>query len=444
MVRWLVSRRESRAVVACGIGLVALAAAVAVAYALRTALRPRELAIFGGLVACGLACLEGRRRLDAPRAAARDVTFAWGLPVALLLPPAYAVVFAVPIAGFAQLRVSRVPAHCRLVTAAARGLACVTASLVFHHSLANAATAGTVWMSRPGRMVALVLACAGLAIATDVLLMGLYARLSRSDVFRYVGWGAEAIKTDLVELCIGVLVTAAAVVAVPLAALALPPMLLLQRSLLHAELRAAARTDHQTGLLNASSWKDEAASEIARATRTGGSLALLLVDIDHFKLVNDRYGHLLGDEVLAATAQRLARQLRDYDRLGRLGGDEFAVLLPETRAVEAYRVAERLRARICTLAAPALSGGDRVSVTASVGVALFGTHAQECTGLIAAADAALYRAKLSGRNRVCPQVPAELGPEPAREADAPGVRARGIARDTHAIADRVSDATEVR
>ena len=125
---------------------------------------------------------------------------------------------------------------------------------------------------------------------------------------------------------------------------ALPPVIWLQRSLMHQQLAAAARTDPKTGLLNAIAWQREADGEVARALRAGTPLALLLVDVDHFKRVNDNHGHLIGDEVLRALTTELRQQVRESDVVGRFGGEEFTVLLPRTDDAGAYGIAERLRA----------------------------------------------------------------------------------------------------
>jgi len=176
-------------------------------------------------------------------------------------------------------------------------------------------------------------------------------------------------------------------------------VILLQRSLLHQQSQAAARTDAKTGLLNATAWQREADAEISRALRDGGQLGLLLVDVDHFKRVNDSHGHLAGDEVLGGLAAELRQQVRQSDIVGRFGGEEFVVLLPKTETVEAYRIAERLRRAVGVVSVPA--GENAVSVTVSIGVAALGRHGHDLFELLAAADLALYRAKDRGRNQVC-------------------------------------------
>jgi diguanylate cyclase (GGDEF)-like protein len=128
-----------------------------------------------------------------------------------------------------------------------------------------------------------------------------------------------------------------------------------------------------------------------------------LLDIDRFKVINDTYGHLTGDEVLKEIAHTLKTMLREYDLAGRFGGEEFALLLPQTRAVDAFRIAERIRSAISGLCiiAPGATGGERVHVTVSIGVAALDSGSKrEYAELMAAADAALYRAKSGGRDQV--------------------------------------------
>ena len=130
---------------------------------------------------------------------------------------------------------------------------------------------------------------------------------------------------------------------------------------------------------------------------------MALLDIDRFKVINDTYGHLVGDQVLKEIARTLDSLLRDYDRAGRFGGEEFSLLLPQTRAVDAFRIAERVRANIAGLSiiVPGATGGERVHVTVSIGVAALDAGGKrEYAELMAAADAALYRAKSGGRDQV--------------------------------------------
>jgi diguanylate cyclase (GGDEF)-like protein/PAS domain S-box-containing protein len=171
-----------------------------------------------------------------------------------------------------------------------------------------------------------------------------------------------------------------------------------------------ARMDSLTGTMNRRGINERLQAEEARSRRLGTPLGIGLIDVDHFKRINDRFGHLAGDDVLRAVAARLVQMVRPYDAVGRLGGEEFLVVMPETGPAEAERVLERLRVCICET--PVEADGHEIRVAVSAGGAS-GTHLNADT-LVRAADAALYRAKHSGRNRVAmaeglPVVPAALG-----------------------------------
>ncbi|HEX3737696.1 MAG TPA: GGDEF domain-containing protein [Solirubrobacterales bacterium] len=172
------------------------------------------------------------------------------------------------------------------------------------------------------------------------------------------------------------------------------PVLANLRNLAIAELRAA--TDPLTGLPNQRAIQDTLKRMVAQASRTISPLAALLVDLDHFKQINDVCGHDRGDEVLAAVGVALRSVLRDSDFAGRYGGEEFLMLLPDTDSVGAVRVAEAVRAAVGAISLP---GIDR-PITASVGVAVLPDHAGEATTLFRMADRALYAAKNAGRDRV--------------------------------------------
>ena len=190
------------------------------------------------------------------------------------------------------------------------------------------------------------------------------------------------------------------------------------------EARREAVTDDLTALYNRRACDKRLAEEVARAQRYGRPLSVLMVDVDHFKAVNDRYGHPGGDLVLKQVAQRLARQLRQVDVAARYGGDEFMVILPETPGESAALVADRICRAIAaeTVAMPSgreaafvRHARDEVSVTVSIGVASFPDDADTRDGLISAADRALYAAKHTGRNRAGrhgPVKPATEAPEP--------------------------------
>ena len=172
------------------------------------------------------------------------------------------------------------------------------------------------------------------------------------------------------------------------------PVLANLRNLAVAEIRAA--TDGLTGLPNKRAVTDALKRMFAQASTTDSPLALLLLDLDHFKQINDQWGHAVGDQVLANVGAVLQSVLRTRDFAGRNGGEEFAVLLPDTEIPAAMEIAERVRAAIAEISLP----GTDVSVTVSVGVGGFPDHASTLDRLERLADAALYLAKRRGRNRV--------------------------------------------
>jgi len=160
-----------------------------------------------------------------------------------------------------------------------------------------------------------------------------------------------------------------------------------------AQLASEARTDALTGLLNRRGFDERAQIELTRARREGGSIAVVMFDIDYFKRINDEWGHDTGDAVLARTAALLADQSRDIDVVARLGGEEFAVLMPSSDAEGAARLADRARAAVGKAESPGLPA---VRMSAGLAAAEAPESAQE---LLQAADIALYRAKRSGRDR---------------------------------------------
>jgi diguanylate cyclase (GGDEF)-like protein/PAS domain S-box-containing protein len=168
---------------------------------------------------------------------------------------------------------------------------------------------------------------------------------------------------------------------------------------LHAEVQKQAITDGLTGTYNRRGFLDLGLREVERANRFGRTLAAIMMDIDHFKDVNDQFGHGAGDQVLQVVSQILVDNVRKVDILGRYGGDEFAVLLPEIDMFAATGVAERLRQVIADTAIQSEKNGP-IRITASLGVARLSTTIKDLEGLLQNADRAMYHAKSTGRNRV--------------------------------------------
>jgi len=175
----------------------------------------------------------------------------------------------------------------------------------------------------------------------------------------------------------------------------------IENVLLHQEARRLSLTDPLTELWNFRYFQLQALREVEAATRYNRPLGLLIVDLDHFKRVNDRHGHPVGDQVLAEVGRRIRTSTRLPDIVARYGGEEFVLLLPGTDAAGAVVTAERIRRRVSRL--PIVAGGQdalRISVTCSVGVAAYPAHGTSVEELLRRADAALYTAKSAGRDRV--------------------------------------------
>ena len=375
-----------RRIIAGTIPLIWLTAAAACAPQLR--LTAGNGCLLGVLLVCALLVKPSSYGRGAPQPPV-STSGAWELPAAVLLPPALAFIAPAAVTAIA----------CRRI----RGLSTVTAGLAdgivsagFHALAPPLHAPGT----RAGEWLLAVVAAGAMRwalICTVVPAVTSGARLPRLPADR------ELLRGGLAELCAGVLVTCSAVISPLCVILAVPLATPMQRSLQHARLVRDARTDLKTGLLNADAWQEEAAAEITRAIRARLPLAMAMLDIDHFKAVNDTHGHLAGDQALRAVAGVVTTQLRAYDIAGRFGGEEFAVLLPHTQAGQARRIAERLRTAIAAASFDADGPGGhriRVRVTVSVGVASLADIGPGLQALLAAADAALYDAKAAGRNRV--------------------------------------------
>jgi diguanylate cyclase (GGDEF)-like protein len=385
--------------------VVVLADAAVLGAAVSTAtFRAHDLGLFALLLVCDSLTVELTRRIGENTGMVKDVYATWELPAAILLPLAYVPLLPIVRFALAQWRIRRVPVYRRAFSAAAIGLSYVAAALTFHGLIrlapgaaAHPASHALVWMLCAA-------ACAAVQWTVNQVLVWTAIKGSNPGVrIRDEQFAREPMYNDVAELCVAVIVTFCVASSMIALVFAFPFITLLQRSLRHARLVQDSRVDAKTGLLNAATWERHAMTELARAVRTRTALAIAMVDIDRFKVINDTHGHLVGDQVLKEIARTLTSQLRDYDLAGRFGGEEFSLLLPQTRSVDAIRIAERIRSSIAALSiiAPGAAGGERVHVTVSIGVAALdsGTD-RKFSQLIAAADAALYRAKDCGRDQV--------------------------------------------
>ncbi len=173
---------------------------------------------------------------------------------------------------------------------------------------------------------------------------------------------------------------------------------LTEHKMLESRLEMLASTDMLTGLPNRLATMNKAAKEFTRAKRYNRPLSMVMIDVDHFKLINDKHGHLVGDHVLKEVGKICSATLRDSDVLGRIGGEEFILLLPDTPKANAEQVAERMRSRLAS--ATIKHGEIELTITASFGVTSFTPDDGTPEEMIERADTAMYAAKNGGRNQV--------------------------------------------
>jgi diguanylate cyclase (GGDEF)-like protein len=339
-----------------------------------------------------------RNRMDTVHV---DLTSIWNFAAALILPVPLALLSIVAV-RFQRWFVARRPLY-RFVFSTAVIAACLLGVKGVLHAGGGQIWAGT---SPVDTLRDFGLACAAgtVYVAGQVLLVGIAVALSskRPSLATAVGgWydnGLEALTVGLG------MVTAILLLHAPPALIVMVVIGVLGNRLTEIrQLQVDVRTDSKTGLLNMRGWREAAAKELARAERVRGEIGLLMVDLDHFKQINDTWGHPAGDDMLLAVANVLRTETRPADLVGRFGGEEFVVLLPDADGPASRAAAERIRSRVAglTVISTDKRGGPAVITgrTTSIGVAV----RSEGVGLpylLQAADAAVYAAKEGGRNQV--------------------------------------------
>lgn len=356
-------------------------------------------------------CQEAARGIERTREVVAEGTphvhllSVWLFAGVLLLPPP--LLTALVVLGYVHTwaRVYRLRAvlHRKVYSAATVVLGCLGAHLVLY--LAGTRADGPFAAALDGPSGLLVVVAAGITyrvINHGLVVVVILATNPDRPVRAALGPGTDQLMlAGAVGLGSGIAVV---ITARPWwTPLLIVTVLALYTGLLMPQFRDASRSDAKTGLFDAVFWAELAAGELDHSRRLNGTLGLLLLDLDHFKRVNDRYGHLAGDIVLRAVADALKHSVRGHDIVGRYGGEEFAVVLPGLGGDDVRVAAERVRAAIAQLAvtAPDRDGVTRVirGLTASVGAAVYPEHGTDRTSLLLAADAALYDAKTAGRDR---------------------------------------------
>ncbi|GAA2757764.1 diguanylate cyclase [Actinopolymorpha rutila] len=394
---------------------------------------------FGGattavvLCACGVVSVEGARRVERRRrrggALHKDLQPVWMIAAAIALPPATALVCVVALRLWWRVRASRCIPHRWVFSTAVAMLAAAFAHSTYVMVDGALATAG--WSPRQVPILAMVTA-AVVFVAVDAVLCAVAIRLldPASTPAEMFGERAE-LTVDAVAAGLGCLVAAASMVTPWAGILGVPITLAGQRALLLGQLESEAHTDGKTELTNFPRWRQEVEELLDRARRRDGRFAILLADIDHFKLINDRHGHLAGDQVLREVADRIRAVIRSDDVAGRFGGEEFVIGMPDVDVRHAVGAAHRLRSSISDARLPVRArgdlgdpasdaganavpgfatptGADWVQLTVSVGVAVYPVDGTTLDQLLEFADRGLYAAKTAGRDRVSRGLPPDV------------------------------------
>jgi diguanylate cyclase (GGDEF)-like protein len=382
---------------------------------------------FGLLLLGSIVYLEAASGIERIREVAAEGTpyvhllTVWLFAGVLLLPPPLlcALIALGYLHSWARVYRFRALVHRKVFSAATVVLGCLGAYMVLHLVYPRTDTSFAAALDGPTGLLAVVVAgTAYRAINHGLVIIVILATNLDRTVRAALGPATDQLMlAGAVGLGSG---TAVVMTARPWwTPLLIVTVLALHTGLLMPQFRDASRSDAKTGLFDAVFWSKLVSDELDRSRRLNGSLGVLLLDLDHFKRVNDGYGHLAGDQVLRAVADALKRSVRGHDMVGRYGGEEFAIVLPGTEADDVRAAAERVRAAIGELAVTVvdLDGDTRIvrGLTASVGAAVYPEHGTDRTSLLLAADAALYDAKTAGRDctRVAgetprPRTPAEL------------------------------------
>ena len=381
------------------------------------------------LVVAGVASTEAslgveRKRRQSDDHPHLDLSSVWTFAGAVLLVGPLAALVAMAIYLHIYLRVwrrNKVPLH-RVLFSTATILLAVQAAAAVTDRIGNEllfhSVAGVL------AVVAAMVVYMLVNLALVVLVIVVSGPSRRLATVRQAIGPFDDVALEFATLAMGALVAAAAATfGPPYILLGLPPLIVLHRTRLVRQLEEDASTDGKTGLLTAAAWQEKAGRAVLRSERGEQPTSVLVLDLDHFKLVNDRFGHLVGDQVLAAVAASVRDEVRDEDLVGRFGGEEFVVLLQGAEREDprsgARAVAERIRERIAALRVAVAGPHETVVVeglTVSIGGATAPRDGNDLAALLEIADAAMYEAKRAGRNLVRMGLPVNI-PKQLRRAD---------------------------
>jgi diguanylate cyclase (GGDEF)-like protein len=397
--------------------VIAVAMIASAATALLIPIGMQDWARFGVLAVCAWVAIELTRHIERKREYWRRNTVAyidtkavWSFAAVIVLPPLFASAMVVLTYFLAW---SRIRPHSRPGMMFRWVFSCATVLIGTQAAVLVLYTGMQTYPGAPSATTLAGLSDLGIVVLAAIFRWGLnvalvMAAIALSDPTTRIRDLFNNFSEQLLEAgAMGLGMVAAAVVVT--SPFVLPgiviAMVALHRGLLVHQYEQASRTDNKTGLASASWWHDFAEQALVRTRDSGTSMGVLIIDLDHFKNVNDTYGHPFGDEVLQAVATEILAEVRDKDACGRWGGEEFTIALPEVgNSQNLYHVAERIRRRIQSIVMQPPgrgTGAETVNLSASVGAALYPAEGiSTLDELVLAADTALYAAKNSGRNAV--------------------------------------------
>lgn len=406
---WAIWQR-SRRVVCFLLGMEALAL-VGFGYAFLVSVAPdaRQWIQWAVLTACATLHIQMTQRQEERRRTRTgtvliDFVGIWVFPAILLLPATLAVLL-VALIRAQHWFVARRPPHNFLFSSVSHALAAAIAQVTYStlgpHDWDSLNLLGSAQEFATLLITALVYEGIQILYVGGVIAMGVFSQ--RPKPRNILGNPADNL-IEAVTIGLGMATAIVLVIMPPAVVVMALASIVFNRLSELGQLQDDVRTDPKTGILNVRGWTESAGRELVRTGKAGGSLAVLMLDLDHFKWINDVYGHPAGDEVLEATAAALEQATRPSDLVGRFGGEEFLILLADADYEAAHTVAERIRNTIAALRINTTDkrGGSTVITgrTVSVGIAVYPTHGETLDTLTQAADAGVYRAKEAGRNRV--------------------------------------------
>lgn len=345
---------------------------------------------------------EARRRNRGGRTMLIDLTAVWLFPAAIVLP-IWLIVLLVAVIRVQRWSSARRPPHSFLFSSVCHALAASTAHMTYvalgPHDWGSLSSASSL------REFGAVLVTGMVYEAIQIIYVSTFVALKadKPTVRNVLGSKAD---NALEAITIGLgAVTAILVVIMPPTVVIMAVVTVVFNRLAEIdELQSDVRTDSKTGLLNMRGWTESGQRAFDRAARSDNGLAVLMIDFDHFKRINDTYGHPAGDDVLRRVAELLNDATRPSDVVGRFGGEEFLVLIPEIDAERARHTAERIRNQVAMSSISTRDKrGEPVTITdrtTSIGVAVYPDHGNTLEELVHAADAAVYEAKELGRDQV--------------------------------------------